>query len=891
MLDGKITKLIVSDVRFPTSLEHHGSDAMHSDPDYSAAYVVLETDAENGFKGCGLTFTLGRGTEIVVCAVKALSPLVLGKRFGDIVNDFRGFYRLLTSDGQMRWIGPEKGVIHLATSAVLNAVWDLWAKMEGKMIDANQRWNVDEAIKWVLSLAEFKPLWIEEPTSPDDILGHATISKALAHLGIGVATGEQCHNKVIFKQLLQAKAVQFVQIDSCRLGSVNENISVLLMANKFKGIQEGAQCTKCKNNWALKSAVVLLYILCALLTITVAILGYKVVQKMDSVTEGMETSHRLYSEKLTAVEGDLKKLDNQAGEKSENTNSELSGFKSKIQTLQQQLSDVAEKATQNKATLDKLQDAGQSMENSHSSLQTLLDSNTNMIKTVNRTLLTYSSYINNLQEDTTRLQTDLQGQVQVQSQAIVNINSLNLTQAQQRNLISVLQKSVDDTSQAIQKIKNDFQSLQQTVLLARKETDWLKEKVQNLQALAANNSALAKANNDTLEDMNIQLSTLSNQMSNMSVMTDTHDQSLHQLLEHQRDYDNRTASKFDQFEQRMDVAERDIDSIISNISYTAQHLRSLTINLNDVRTYCSGTLSKHADDLLNLNSSLVDIRVDTTGLRVQQDVLRSRLDIEVANLSMIMEEMKLVDTKHSQLITNFTILQATECPAQWIGFRSKCYYFSTEGQMFEEAKKLCGEKSSTMVIINDKDEQQWVKKQVSGKGYFWIGLTDQEKENEWKWIDGTTPTYVNWKEGQPDNWSHGHEHGEDCAGLIHGGLWNDFFCDDINKVICEKDNDKGEQVIMDPIEDDPSKVLTQQRKQCYPPVVATIQAITLPFPDCDDKSRFPVSWDDTSLPNGSKDCLQCQEDSITTSLEKFTPDTTDTGSLIPTAVSPPVQSV
>ncbi|XP_051784841.1 mitochondrial enolase superfamily member 1 isoform X2 [Erpetoichthys calabaricus] len=349
MLDVKITKLTVSDVRFPTSFEHHGSDAMHSDPDYSAAYVVLETDAENGFKGYGLTFTLGRGTEIVVCAVKALTPLVLGKRFGDIVNDFRGFYRLLTSDGQMRWIGPEKGVIHLATSAVLNAVWDLWAKMECKvnssfffvfqpeqlvscidfryitdvltekeavdilrkaqsgkeqreeqmlkngypayttscawlgysddhlrklcvkaleegwtrfkvkvgadlqddirrcklireiigpnntlMIDANQRWNVDEAIKWVLSLAEFKPLWIEEPTSPDDILGHATISKALAHLGIGVATGEQCHNKVMFKQLLQAKAVQFVQIDSCRLGSVNENISVLLMANKFK---------------------------------------------------------------------------------------------------------------------------------------------------------------------------------------------------------------------------------------------------------------------------------------------------------------------------------------------------------------------------------------------------------------------------------------------------------------------------------------------------------------------------------------------------------------------------------------------------------------------------------------------------------------------------------
>ncbi|XP_030635855.1 mitochondrial enolase superfamily member 1 isoform X2 [Chanos chanos] len=328
----KITGLTVSDVRFPTSQEHHGSDAMHTDPDYSAAYVVLETDA--ALKGYGLTFTVGRGTEIVVCAVEALSGLVIGKTLEEIVNDFRGFYRILTSDGQMRWIGPEKGVIHLATAAVLNAVWDLWARAEGKplwkllvdmdpdllikcidfryisdalterealdilmkaregkqqreeqmlkdgypayttscawlgysdqqltqlcstalaegwtrfkvkvgadleddirrcrlirqmigpdktlMIDANQRWDVSEAVAWVTKLAEFRPLWIEEPTSPDDILGHATISK--------------CHNRVMFKQFLQASALQFVQIDSCRVGSVNENLAILLMACKF----------------------------------------------------------------------------------------------------------------------------------------------------------------------------------------------------------------------------------------------------------------------------------------------------------------------------------------------------------------------------------------------------------------------------------------------------------------------------------------------------------------------------------------------------------------------------------------------------------------------------------------------------------------------------------
>ncbi|XP_026792623.3 mitochondrial enolase superfamily member 1 [Pangasianodon hypophthalmus] len=347
MLKAEITKLTVSDVRFPTSLEQHGSDAMHTDPDYSVAYVVLDTDTS--LKGYGLTFTVGRGTEIVACAVEALSSLVIGKTLEEIVIDFRGFYRLLTNDGQMRWIGPEKGVIQLATAAILNAIWDMWARAEGKplwkllvdmdprqlircidftyitdalteqealdilekankgkqeredqmrkegypayttscawlgysdeqltqlcsaaldegwtrfkvkvgadlqddirrcrlirnmigpentlMIDANQRWDVSEAISWVSTLAEFRPLWIEEPTSPDDILGHAAISKALAPLGIGVATGEQCHNRVMFKQFLQASALQFVQIDSCRVGSVNENLAIILMAAKFK---------------------------------------------------------------------------------------------------------------------------------------------------------------------------------------------------------------------------------------------------------------------------------------------------------------------------------------------------------------------------------------------------------------------------------------------------------------------------------------------------------------------------------------------------------------------------------------------------------------------------------------------------------------------------------
>uniref|UniRef100_A0A8C5Q3E2 Mitochondrial enolase superfamily member 1 n=1 Tax=Leptobrachium leishanense TaxID=445787 RepID=A0A8C5Q3E2_9ANUR len=245
MITGKITGLSVTDVRFPTSLGQHGSDAMHTDPDYSAAYVVIETDAGDGLKGHGLTFTLGKGTEIVVCAVKALSRHVVGRDLEDIVNDFRGFYRQLTSDGQLRWLCTDalkEGWTRFKVKVGADLEDDkrrckLIRSMIGPnnqmMLDANQRWDVDEAINWVKELASFKPLWIEEPTSPDDILGHATISKALSPLGIGVATGEQCHNRVMFKQFLQAKALQYLQIDSCRLGSVNENLSVLLMAKKF----------------------------------------------------------------------------------------------------------------------------------------------------------------------------------------------------------------------------------------------------------------------------------------------------------------------------------------------------------------------------------------------------------------------------------------------------------------------------------------------------------------------------------------------------------------------------------------------------------------------------------------------------------------------------------
>lgn len=341
----RITRLEVYDVRFPTSRTLTGSDAMHPDPDYSAAYVILHTDSP-GLEGHGLTFTIGRGNELCVAAVRSLEPFVVGQRLEEIVADFGRYWYRLTADGQLRWVGPEKGVLHLATAAVVNALWDLWARAVGKpvwklladltpeeivrlvpfrhitdaltpdealamlrrqvpgraereqellrsgypcyttsagwlgysdeqvaalarqaiaqgftaikmkvgndlehdrararllrdvlgpdrklMMDANQRWDVPEAIAWMRQLAEFDPWWIEEPTHPDDVLGHKAIAEALAP--IGVATGEHCANRVIFKQLLQAGAIRFCQIDACRLGGVNEVIAVLLLAAKF----------------------------------------------------------------------------------------------------------------------------------------------------------------------------------------------------------------------------------------------------------------------------------------------------------------------------------------------------------------------------------------------------------------------------------------------------------------------------------------------------------------------------------------------------------------------------------------------------------------------------------------------------------------------------------
>lgn len=340
-----IRSMRVLDVRFPTSRKLDGSDAMNPDPDYSAAYVILGTDRPD-LEGHGLTFTIGRGNEICCAAIEAMRHLVVGLDLDTIRENLGGFWRYVTSDSQLRWIGPDKGAIHLATGAVVNAVWDLLAKEAGKplwrfvadmspeelvraidfrylddcigeeealvllrrqapgkaeriatlqregypcyttsagwlgysdeklrrlcqeavdagfdhiklkvgasveddirrvgiarevigpdrklMVDANQVWEIDEAIDWVRKLTFARPWFIEEPTSPDDIEGHRKIRMAVGP--VKVATGEMCQNRVLFKQFIMRGAIDVVQIDACRIGGVNEILAVLLMAAKY----------------------------------------------------------------------------------------------------------------------------------------------------------------------------------------------------------------------------------------------------------------------------------------------------------------------------------------------------------------------------------------------------------------------------------------------------------------------------------------------------------------------------------------------------------------------------------------------------------------------------------------------------------------------------------
>ncbi len=343
-MDSTITDLRVRDIRFPTSRTFVGSDATNKDPDYSAAYLQLE--CADGSRGYGLIFTIGRGNDLCCGAVEAMRHLVVGRSLEGITGNMGAFCEHMRSDSQLRWLGPEKGVVHMAAGCIVNAVWDLWARREEKpvwrlacdlspeqfvdsvdlrylsdvltreealaivranastkagriahlqakgypayttsagwlgydddklralckeaidqgfrtiklkvgenldddirririaretvgedvriMIDANQTWEVDEAIAWVNSLREYRPAFIEEPTSPDDVLGHLKIKRALD--GIGVASGEHCQNRIVFKQFIESGALDVVQVDACRMGGLSEMLSVGLVAAKF----------------------------------------------------------------------------------------------------------------------------------------------------------------------------------------------------------------------------------------------------------------------------------------------------------------------------------------------------------------------------------------------------------------------------------------------------------------------------------------------------------------------------------------------------------------------------------------------------------------------------------------------------------------------------------
>ena len=359
---------------------------------------------------------------------------------------------------------------------------------------------------------------------------------------------------------------------------------------------------------------------------------------------------------------EISALDDQTGEKSENTTTEIQTFKNNIWTLQRQLAAVEEHIHSDQAKLSQLQNIGSDIQSTQGSIQSVQASNTATLRSVNGTLQSYGSIIEGLQENTAQLETELQQQVSLQRQALYSISKLNLTQAQQRGLIGALQRSVDDTSQAIQKMRSDFQNLEQTSRQTRSDTEWLRGKVEKLETLASNASTLARANTDGLEEVGSQLTLIANQLQNTSSLAEAHDQTLREIMDQQRDFSNLTSTKFDRLEIRQDESDQSMDRVTGNISFTTQLLGAINLNLNDLRS-CSVTVGRHSDFLLNLNNSMTDVRTDASRLKSQQEELAARVDKEVTDLSIVMEEMKLVDTKHSQLMSNFTILQGEGCVA------------------------------------------------------------------------------------------------------------------------------------------------------------------------------------------------------------------------------------
>lgn len=708
------------------------------------------------------------------------------------------------------------------------------------------------------------------------------------------------------------------------------------------GFQEGTQCTKCKSEWALKAAIGLLYVLCIFLIIAVAVLGYKVVQKVDGVSKGMHN----YEGKISAMETDVRKINNESGLKLKNTSSELQVFRSALSELRQKLAACSDSVNSNAAVLQQLQASSQDVLSLQGYLHSQLNAHASALHSANATLFSVAANTPVLQQDTARLQHNLQTHINAQRMLQLSIDRLNFTQTQQDTITAALQHTTEAADTNMQSVYSDMLTVQRETQRVGGIEDWIREKITNLERVEFNASTYVLSTAQGLREVNMQLGSISSQIVNISTHSDGNAANLRELQEQQQDYGSRTSARFDRMEEQLDAGEENVDRVTGIMSYTTWMLGGVNGELGALRS-CSETVGQHSDILLNLNRTLTETQADGSALKSQQDDLSARLDKEVSSLSMIMEEMKLVDSKHSQLITNFTVLQGPPgprgprgekglpgavgpagqkgergdkgeagvlgahgekgsagppgfsgisgmqgprgspgqkgsrgsggragpqgtkgdpgtpglpgrdgmpgplgsqgppgirgpvgpvgdpghmgppgpmgipgppglpgratpiptilaplegtsslvatgslpgvgCPADWVRFTNSCYFFSTEKLTFDNALQKCNGMSSSMVIVNDNEEQGWLQLHIVGRDYFWLGLSDRQKENVWRWVDGSEPTFKKWGLGQPDNWSHGHDEGEDCAGLVTGGNWNDFYCHDQLGFICER---------------------------------------------------------------------------------------------------------
>ncbi|XP_018613168.1 collectin-12-like isoform X1 [Scleropages formosus] len=706
-------------------------------------------------------------------------------------------------------------------------------------------------------------------------------------------------------------------------------------------VQDGVRCGERGREWTLKAAVTLLYVLCGVLAVAVAALACKVAQRVDHVSRDLE----LHREKIADMEKDLKKHDNKTWAASKSTGNEMEALWTSIQALRGHLRDVADQATSNEAVLSRLQGAGQVTWKRFAALHNTVSLHAAAVGAANLSLLSSSDQVTALQVDTESLRADLQKEMQERGQALGSVSHLNLSLARQRMMLVALEHAADAAAQAAQELRTDAQDLKRGLRELGMDAEWLTETLQGLMVGTANSSALSASSREVLEEFRGQVVTLAGQIHDTSALVGVLRQNLQETLSQVNGRSKAASVTFESLEMQTDRTEQGVDRITTNMSVTGQPLGNLSSELNKLHQ-CAEVSIRHSDRLLALDASLADLRDDAAGLLSQQEELAAQLDGEMTNLSVVVQEMKMVDSRHSELISNFTILtgppgprgppglrgpqgsvgppglkgekgdlgvhgllglkgasgisgvpgnpgakgqpgppgspgtkgspglggpvgspgqkgepgmkglvgpqgqpgpqgpqgppgaqgpdgifgpegprgpagpigppgppglpgqptyptltpggplvqkgEATPtrvpgCPQPWKLFRDRCYYFSSERADFEEAEKNCGSRSSSMIIISDMEEQQWVQREAAGRSFFWLGLTDREEEDTWRWVDGTLPVFTRWKPGQPDNWKSRDPQGEDCAGMVHQGYWNDFFCHDRLGFICERD--------------------------------------------------------------------------------------------------------